>query len=219
MKSVQQIVEEQVHRWQLLGKEKKEQPAELPVVTISREPGSGGRIIAANLAEKLDFDVFHQEVLHQMAKSAKVGSRLLETLDEKGLNLLEEAISAVVHEHHLWPDEYLKHLMKIIGVIGEHGRAVVVGRGANFILPRDRCFRVRVIAAMAIRVERMCKQFDLSRDEAKRRLIRTESDRRAFIRKYFNAEISDPLNYDMVINTDHMNISAAVETIRCAMGA
>lgn len=218
MKSIQQIIEEQVQRWRVSTLEKQVKPAKRCVISISREPGSGGRIIAAELANKLRFDLFHQEVLHQMAQSANVDTRLVETLDEKGLNLLEETISSVVNEHHLWPDEYLKHLMKVVGVIAEHGCCVLVGRGANFILPKERCLRVRVVAPLQVRVKRVCKEFGLSPEDAKRRVIRTESDRRAFIRKYFYADVADPLNYDLTINTEYLSVADAVESIRCVVG-
>ena len=33
--------------------------------------------------------------------------------------------------------------MKVIGTIGEHGQAVIVGRGANFVLAAETCFRIR----------------------------------------------------------------------------
>jgi cytidylate kinase len=199
-------------------KEKQESPQGVSVITISREPGSGGRVLATRLAEEMGIDIFHQEVIHQMAESANVNARFLETLDEKGINLLEESISAVVEEHHLWPDEYLKHLMKIIGVIGEHGRAVIVGRGANFVLGPERCLRVRVVAPATLRRKRVRKAFDLSSEECRRRLLRTESNRRAFVRKYFNADIADPLNYDLIINTAELTMEKAVAIIRGALG-
>jgi hypothetical protein len=72
MKTIPQIVEEQIHRWHIIGSEQKEEIAAVSVVTISRDPGSGGRIVAQKLAEKLGFDVFHREILHEMAKSADV---------------------------------------------------------------------------------------------------------------------------------------------------
>jgi cytidylate kinase len=218
MRTVQQMIEEQVHRWQMSMAEKRETPSGISVISISREPGSGGRILATKLGEELGFDVFHQEVIHQMAQSANVNARLLETLDEKGVSVLEEAISAVVEEHHLWPDEYLKHLMKIIGVIGEHGGAVIVGRGANFILSPERCLRVRVVAPPSLRAERVCKAFGISKEECRRRLLRTESNRRAFVRKYFNANIAEPLNYDLIINTAQLDMERAVAIIRGSLG-
>jgi cytidylate kinase len=107
--------------------------------------------------------------------------------------------------------------MKVIGAIGEHGRAIIVGRGANFILPPDNCFKLRIIAPQQARIQHVAKSFDISEDEAKRRVIRTESDRRAFIRKYFNAEIADPVNYDMVINTGTLHVDDAANAIAAAI--
>ena len=217
-RSIQQIIEEQVQRWQLMRTEKFEEVPGIPIITISREPGSGGRIVAKRLAEKLQLDLFHHEILHAMAKSADVSAQLLETLDEKGLSVLEDWISSLVNDRHLWPDQYLQHLMKVIGTIGKHGRAVIVGRGANFILPADNRLRVRVVAPQKERIQHVAQDFNIPEDEAKRRVIRTESDRRAFIRKYFNADISDPINYDIVINTGTLSVDSAVNLIIAALG-
>jgi cytidylate kinase len=218
MKSIPQIVEEQVHRWQIQQQEKPEEKAIVPVVTISREPGSGGRIVAQRLSERLGFEVFHQEVLHEMAKRAGVSEQLLATLDERGLSILEDWISSLVHNRHLWPDQYLQHLMNVIGTLGKHGRAVVVGRGANFVLPPEQRFRVRITASQRLRIENVVRDFNLSPDEAKRRVIKTESNRKAFIRKYFNADIADPTNYDLVINTETLTVDNAVDVIGAALG-
>jgi cytidylate kinase len=218
MKSISQIIEEQVHRWQIQQKEKPQEKAIVPVVTISREPGSGGRIVAQNLTDRLGFEVFHQEVLHEMAKRAEVSEQLLATLDERGLSILEDWISSLVHDRHLWPDQYLQHLMNVIGTIGKHGRSVVIGRGANFILPPEQRFRVRITAPQRLRIKNVARDFNLSPDEAKRRVIKTESNRKAFIRKYFNADIADPTNYDLVINTETLSVDNAVDVIGAALG-
>ena len=218
MKSISQIVEEQVHRWQIQQKEKPEEKPIAPVVTISREPGSGGRIVAQNLAARLGFEVFHQEVLHEMAKGAEVSEQLLATLDERGLSILEDWISSLIDDRHLWPDQYLQHLMKVIGTLGKHGRSVVVGRGANFILPPEQRFRVRITAPQGLRIKNVARDFNLSPDEAKRRVIKTESNRKAFIRKYFNADIADPTNYDLVMNTATLTVDNAVDVIGAALG-
>ena len=218
MKTIPRIIEEQINRWQMLGKEHKEEEAAVPAVTISRDPGSGGRIIAAKLAEKLGFHVFYREVLHEMAKSAEVSEYLLESLDEKGHSVLEDWISSLVYERFLWPDQYLQHLMKVVGTIAKHGRAVIVGRGANFILPPGRQFRVRVTAPQKLRIERVAREFNISQDQAKRRVIRTESERKAFIRKYFNSDIADPVNYDLILNSEILSIDHAVNLISAALG-
>jgi cytidylate kinase len=173
--------------------------------------------LAERLAEKLGYDLFHQEVIHNMAESARTSVQLLETLDEKGVSVLEEWISSLVDNRHLWPDQYLQHLMKIIGTIGKHGQAVIIGRGANFVLPPDKRLSVRVIAPMDARVRNVSQELGITDEEARRRVIKTESNRRAFIRKYFNADIVDPFNYDLVINIENLSIENAINAINGAL--
>ena len=213
VKPVAQIVEEQVRSWQFSKTEPKPEAKGLPVVTLSREPGSGGRIIGEKLSQRLGFNLFHQEVLHELARSAKVSAKLLETLDEKGLSVLDDWIASLVNTRHLWPDQYLKHLMKVIGTIGRHGRAILIGRGANFILPADRRLSVRVIAPLEMRAGKVAEAFGLSNEDARRRVVKTDSQRKAFIRKYFYADIADPLNYDLTVNTGSMSLDEAVDVV------
>ena len=94
MKSIQRLIEEQVNRWQIMQKEQKEEKEGVTIITVSREPGSGGRIVAGKLAEKLGIDIFHQEVINEIAKRADVSEKLLETLDERGFSILEDWISS-----------------------------------------------------------------------------------------------------------------------------
>lgn len=216
-RSILQIIDEQVKRWEILKKEKREEEEGISVITVSREPGSGGRIVAEGIAERLGFDLFHREIIQEMAESADISTRILETLDEKALSVLEEWISDLVNEGHLWPDQYLKHLMKVIGAIGKHGRAVIVGRGATFVLPRKQRFSIRVVAPLEVRVENVAGNFGVSVEDARRRVLRTESDRRAFTRKYFHVDIADPINYDLVINTGRLSINAATEAALSAL--
>jgi cytidylate kinase len=217
-RSIEKIVEEQIQKWNITRRKREIDESVYPVVAISREPGSGGRIIAESLAEKFSLDLFNHGMIHLMAESSKVSKQVIETLDEKGLNVLDNWIASLVDSKHLWPDQYLKHLMKVVLTIGKHGRAVIVGRGANFILTPESRFRVRVIAPIETRIENISRDYDVSAHKAKRRMIKTESDRRAFIRKYFNSDIGESVNYDLVINTDAVSVENAVEAIGSAAG-
>lgn len=217
-RSIEKIIEEQIQKWDITRRKTEIDESVYPVVTISREPGSGGRVIAESLAKKFNLDLFHQEMIHCMAESTKVSKQVIETLDEKGLNVLDNWIASLVDKKHLWPDQYLKHLMKVILAIGKHGRAVIVGRGANFILSPENRFRVRVIAPIETRTGNISRDYDVSAKKAKRRMIKTESDRQAFIRKYFYSDICEPGNYDLIINTDMVSVENAVEAIGSAAG-
>jgi len=217
-KSHEKIIDEQVKKWEIMRAQKTGKEEGIPVITVSREPGSGGRVVAERIARQLGLDLFHGEIIQEIAESADTSARILETLDEKGLSVLDDWISTLVNRRHLWPDQYLKHLMKVISTIGEHGRAVIIGRGASFILPREVKFRVRIVAPLEIRVKNVAHEFDVPYEEARRRVLRTESDRSAFVRKYFHADITDSVNYDLVINTGTLSIDAAVEAIKGGLG-
>ena len=215
--SVEQLIERQVKRWQLL-KQRESAPKKVRTVTISREPGSGGGILAAKLAQSLGWDLLNKEVLHAIAKSAKVRDQVLETLDERGISTLEDLVSSVIKQRHLWPDEYLRHLLKVVNAIGRHGNAVLVGRGANFILPPEKRFRVRVVAPLDFRVQRVAKTYGVPADEARNRILKTESERRAFIRKHFHQSATDLAHYDLIINTKYISLDLGANCVKAAMG-
>jgi len=216
MKAIHQLIEEQVRRWEILRREKSEDKL-LPVITLSREPGSGGKFVARAVAERLGLDVFHQELINAMAENADTSTRVIRTLDERGVSMLEDWVSAAISDRHLWPDQYANMMMKVIGTIGRHGRAIIVGRGANFVLPPENRFRVRIIAPFEKRVVCVAEAHGISKKEARQRVLRTESDRKAFIRKYFYSDISNPSNYDMVLNTGTLSVDSAAAAICSAI--
>jgi len=216
-RSIQQILDDQINKWQAQGGERKPKKPMIPVITISRQFGSVGRTVAQRVAAELGLDLFDREIIHEVAESAHMRESMVETLDEKAISSLEDMISAATNERHLWSYEYLHHLMRVIGTIGKHGRAVILGRGANFILPRENTFRVRIIAPLAMRIENTAKEMGVSLEEAKQLTIKSESDREAFIRKYFNADANDPQHYDLVINAEQVDIASAVACIKAAV--
>lgn len=217
MKAIHQLIEEQFRRWEILRREKSEVKT-VPVITLSREPGSGGRFVARAVAERLGLGVFHQKLINAMAENADTSTRVIRTLDERGVSMLEDWVSAAISDRHLWPDEYASMMMKVIGTIGRHGRAVIVGRGANFVLPPENRFRVRIIAPFEKRIACVAEAYGISKQEAKQRVLRTESERKAFIRKYFYSDIGNPANYDMVLNTGTLSVDSAAAAICSAIG-
>jgi len=212
MKAIHQLIEEQVRRWEIL-KNKDREVAPMPVITLSREPGSGGKFVAKAVAEKLNLDLFHQELINAMAENTDTNTRVIRTLDERGLSMLEDWVSAAISDRHLWPDEVSRMLMQVIGTIGRHGNAIIVGRGANFVLPPENRFRVRIIAPREMRINCVAETYDISKPEAEKHVLRTEAERRAFIRKYFHSDIRDPANYDMILNTGTISVESASAAI------
>lgn len=215
--SIHQMIEGQMKRWEVDQKKKYKKPIR-PVITMSRLPGSGAWFLARRLAEELKIDYFDREIIEEVAKSAKVSKRLISTLDEQDRGILDDWVDAL-GERHVWPYEYVDHLTKVVGTIGAHGHAIIVGRGASFILPPEVSLRVLVVAPMEVRVNNVAAAFKISKTEATERVIRAESDRKAFIRKYFHADLTDPMQYDLVINTQHFGLDAATRIVKEAFNA
>jgi cytidylate kinase len=212
-----QLVEEQLVKWNAsMSERKREKIKPGPVITISREAGCGASKIAKKLATTLNMDVMGGKIIQMVAESAEMSDKVICTLDEKEMTRRDDWLTSLFETRHLWPDQYLHHLTKVIGTIGRHGNAVIVGRGANFVLPQKDTFSVRIIAPEEARIKNVLKT---THDEAKRYIIKTDSDRRAFVRKYFNADIEDPSAYDLVINMRGLKADGAIETIIAAFKA
>ncbi len=212
--SVEEFVQKQVDKWQkLYADEVKKKKARIPVIALCMEPGSGGCMIAEQIAKRLGFDFFHRDIIHKIAESARISTTVVESLEKERLSGVQDFISSLVKDQYIHPSIYLNHLMQVIGTIGKQGRSVVVGRGANFIMPVKDRFAVRVIAPQDLRIENVAKWFGVPTDTAKRRVLVRENRRRAFIRQSFNADICDPIHYDMVLNTENLSIGAAVESV------
>jgi cytidylate kinase len=215
---IEDFVQQQVEKWtQLYAKDDQQKRVKIPVVTLCMEPGAGGCLIAEHVAKRLDFDFFHRDIIHKIAESARISATVVESLEKDRLSGVQDFIASVVKDQYIHPSIYLDHLMKVVGTIGKHGRAVIVGRGANFIIPQKDRFAVRVIAPERVRIERVTKRFKVPQDAAKRRVTVRENRRQAFIRQSFNADICDPLHYDLILNTAHLSVEAGVESIIGAM--
>ena len=218
--SIDQLVKKQVKKWESQFSGKKSRTDEKPpVITISMEPGSGGSIVAERIAKRLGFDYFHRDIVEKIAKTAKIRSQVVNSLEKERLTGIKDFISSLVEDQYIHPDTYLRHLLVVISTIAKHGQAVIVGRGGNFILPAEDIFAVRVIAPLKQRIREVALAHRVPTVEAKRRVIRRESRRKAFVRYSFNAEISDPGHYDLTINTGKMSIESAVEAIIGAVTA
>ncbi|KJS29489.1 MAG: hypothetical protein VR64_20150 [Desulfatitalea sp. BRH_c12] len=212
--SVETFVENQIKRWQTLSKsDEYKKKGHIPVITLCMEPGSGGCLIAEQIAQRLGFDFFHRDMIHKIAESAHISTTVVESLEKERLSGVQDFIASVIKEQYIHPNIYLEYLMKVVGTIGKHGRAVIVGRGANFIIPPKDRFAVRVIAPLEMRIENVASRFGVFSDIAKRRVLIRDNRRRAFVRQSFNADICDPMHYDMIINTGHLSVAAAVESV------
>lgn len=213
------MVQQQLDKWRTILDKALKQGIEIenfkggPVITISREPGSGGSEIARRLAKALDMDLIGAQIIQHVADSAKMSRRVIESLDEKEVTFRDTLLSSLFGEYRPWPGEYLQHLTRVIGTIGVFGNVIIVGRGANHVLPQEKAFKVRIIAPLGFRIKYFMDDRGYTKAEAEQYVLKTENNRKAFVRKFFNADVADPKHYDIVINTGGMTLEGATESI------
>ncbi len=213
------MVQQQLDKWRKLLDKALKQGVKIenfqggPIITISREPGSGGSEIARRLAKALGMDLIGGQIIQHIADSAKMSRRVIESLDEKEVTFRDNLLMSLFGESRPWPAEYLKHLTRVIGTIGAFGNVIIVGRGANRVLPREKTFKVRIIAPLELRIKYFMDDSGYTRAEAEQYVVKTENNRKAFVRKYFNVDVADPQYYDIIINTEKISIGAATESI------
>ena len=183
------------------------------IITISRETGAGGSEIARRLAEELKMDLMGGQIIERVAKNAKMSTNVVETLDEKAVSRVDSMINSLLVSRHLSPDSYLRHLTWVLGTIGEHGNAIIVGRGANFVLSKEKAFRIRFVAPKEYRIQHFVKSRGMTTTEATKYVEKRDEDRMGYIKNYFKANAADPSHYDMVINTEMTGIEGAVKIV------
>jgi cytidylate kinase len=118
-------------------------------------------------------------------------------------------INSMFVTRHLSDDVYLRHLTRVMATIGEHGNAVIVGRGGHLLLPKEKTLRFRFIAPQQCRIRYFMKTRHMTQAEAQKYVERRDADRTGYIRKYFKAGADDPADFDMVINTEMLGIEGA----------
>ncbi len=199
------------------GEEEFKEPYERGYITISREAGSLGNDVASRLAKNLGWQLYDKEIVDYIATTAHVRKSVIESFDEKKQDEIKTWVQKIIDSEVLSPDRYLGHLMSVILAIAERGRAIILGRGANFILDPERGLRVKISAPLELRIVQIMHDLKLTRKEAQRYLAQRDNQRLAYIRRYFHRDADDPLFYDLVLNTEFMPLDAVVETITTAL--
>lgn len=178
----------------------------LPFITISREAGSGGRPIAEMVARELKFELYDKKFLEEIAKSAKIKTELIRSVDQKARGALTDALQSVLNPEYISDVTYLHHVTKVVVTRAQKGKVIFLDRGANFIAPATSALRVRIQAPYKSRVGWAVKEESISVNRAKEIIAKHDTERKKFVRQYFNKNISNANYYDIIINNRDMTL-------------
>lgn len=188
-----------------------------PFITISREPGSGGKPVAKLVAKQLGFRFYDKQLLEDLSQSVRQRKELLEKINERGRSVVEDLVHGFFNPDYVSDVRYIKHLGQVVLAAAMQGEVVILGRGANFITPFNKALHVRISAPYRVRVDRAVKYEKISREEAVQIIKEVDERRKEYIRQYFGRNISNPNYYDLVINTANISIEDTAEHVVLAL--
>ena len=188
-------------------------------VCLSREAGSGAGAIARLVGTRLDWKVYDHELLEAIARRMETPVDEVQSLDELAPSVMQDWILPLREEYYAPQEAYLDHLAKLVGSIGRAGQSVVVGRGANFLLPRGETLSVRIIAPAKVRAARLAERMGITPRTARRAARDLDRRRAQFARTMYHADIADPARYDLVLDSHSLGPAIAAEVIVRAVEA
>ena len=193
-----------------------------PFVTISRECGTYGTTIAGLLVDYLreherhgavSWVVFDKELIRKVMEEHKFPARFESYFTESSAPRIRDILEELFGLHP--PRETLVLSMsKTILHLASLGHVILIGRGANIVtrkLPNG--MHVRLVGFFERRLSHMREYLHLSEKDAREYIIKEDEDRRAYVKRYFQKDISDASLYDLVINTDRVSLQEAVTII------
>lgn len=186
---------------------------EKPSLTIARDPGSGGKPIAELVAKKLGFDFYDDQLVEAVAKSVKKRKKIISQVDERTRSSIEDFVHGLFNPEYVSDTTYVNHLCRVILSLIHKGNVVILGRGANFIAPKNTSLNVLVTAPREVCIERAIKYEKVSKGKAIKIINKITAERKDFVSQYFNKDYANPKYYDLIVNTEYMDIESASNLI------
>jgi cytidylate kinase len=201
----------------------------MPVITISRELGSGGDQIADLLCDKLGYCRVDKAVLSEIAEEAGVDVKAV-LAKERDVTSKPKLISgqmtslygrqpgAFGRKSELDDQTYARVVRETMEKFAQQDNAILIGRGGQMVL-RDwpGALHIHLYADQEARTRRLTERYNITKLDAQRRIERSDEQKRLFIRNmHKNANWKDLRYYHLAIDTSHIAPETAAEIIMVA---
>jgi Cytidylate kinase-like family len=193
------------------------------ILTVEREYGSGGKEIAAAVAERLGWTLYDQLLTNEIARLMECDCRVVEEREEKRDPVFYRLLKAFMKGSHegsqnaprlkIVDAECIREAAeKVVRQAAERGQCVIVGRGSAYYLQDRRdAFHIFIYAPFSDKVKRL-RADGRSEKEAVLLAETVDRDRAAFIEQYFSVEWPDRHRFHLMINST-IGEESVVETI------
>ena len=192
-------------------------------ICIGRKFCSGGRNVAAIVAEKLGIKVYDRDLLKKAAQNTGFSERFFDEADEektrKGLrSLFMNHLSSIngLSNNYLSNESIFNMQSDAIRKIHETEDCVFIGRCADYVLrDSDRLLNVFIAADIDDRVARVCRHADEGMTPSKALSLIEDIDRkRSSYYNYFTGRTwGDPAVYDICLNSTTLGYEKCADII------
>jgi cytidylate kinase len=202
----------------------------MSVITIGGQLGSGAPEVGKIVAERLHVDYIDREIIAEVA--AKLQRKEIEVIAKEmpPSTLLGRVAEALGRSHGLgdafagaylpvWEiplndRRYFQALESVVTELARRQSLVIRGRGSQFILKdHPGALHVLMMAPVGLRTKRVMEGLNIDQEAAKAEIAHFDGAVQEFVKRYFKAAMEDPLHYDLVINTGHLDFQAAATVV------
>jgi cytidylate kinase len=191
-------------------------------VTISREAGCGALVVAEKLAHILQkcspkdpvaWTVFDRNLMDKVLEDHDLPAHLSKFLPEDRVSRMQDFMTDLLGAQ---PPQWkmVRQTAETVLKLAELGRVILIGRGSNVITARiPGVLHVRLVAPLENRIDHAHEAYGMTRTAARKFCLREDRGRARYLKKYFRADIKDPMNYHMIINTGLLGYDEAARLI------
>jgi cytidylate kinase len=201
----------------------------MPVITISRQYGSGGKEIAMRVCEILGYSFFDKNLMMRVASEVGLSDEDVVDFSEdnyKMRGLFERLFgrrqradvfvpaSAAVGIEFLDEAHSVNLVKDTIIAAHKHDNIVIVGRGGQAILQHEPgVLHVRITAPLGARTMRVKEREYLDLDSATELVKSKDQNAAAYLQRFFDIDWDNPLLYHVCINTGKWELDDAADII------
>ncbi len=196
------------------------------IITISRQSSSGGREVGHKLAEALACPYYDKQLINQVAEQTGLSPEYIEQYSEAiASHNYPFSFGRAFITYNQTPSEQIQlaQLNLIKALAQKNPTAVIVGRAADYLLERNRTFRVFVYASdMDLRIARCYRQVPQDEEEVtpqqmQKQIARVDKQRAKYYEYYTGQKWGEPENYNLMVDTSVLGVEGAVQVILRAL--
>lgn len=183
------------------------------IISIGREFGSGGHLVAEKLSERLGLQLYDKNLLYEIAEFKDIDAKVLEKYDEAPKNRL---FSRSVNGYSNSPQENIANIQfDYIRKLAEEGKSfIIVGRCAEEVLSDYKfMISVFVLGDMNAKIKRITEKYNITEDEAVKMISSKDKKRKSYHNYFCQGKWGDSRNYEISVNSSKIGIDRTADII------